>query len=174
MDVGAHDGLSLSNSYFLEENLGWTGIAVEPMPHAIENFRAIRSCEAVEGCITGVSGKRKFMIIQGEDMRSALIEPRGWPSLRRSASEEVEIEVECFTLNRLFKDHGLRHVDYLSLDVEGSELEILRSLDFSEISINVIGVESNHYDRRIFDLLSKAGYHFHARLGTDEFYVRKM
>jgi FkbM family methyltransferase len=160
-DIGAHDGISLSNTFFLENQLDWTGVGVEPMPHAAEKFRAARACQLVQGCVAETPGKRQFTVVPDADMRSGL-----------KAKHGAQIEVKCHTLNELFDGHGLRHVDYLSIDVEGSELEILRSIDFSKVSINIIGVESNHYDRRIFDLLSKNGYSFHSRLGTDEFYIR--
>ncbi|MGA7325327.1 MAG: FkbM family methyltransferase [Rhodomicrobium sp.] len=95
VDIGAHDGVSFSNSYFLENNLGWTGIAVEPIPRAIQKLCAIRRCEVVQGCVAGQSGKRRFTIIPGEDMRSRLTSR--WLGLGRSSPERVEIEVECFS-----------------------------------------------------------------------------
>ena len=60
----------------------------------------------------------------------------------------------------------------MSIDVEGSELSILRSIDFSRVEAKVIGVENNYGDWRIYSLLKAAGYRFHSVVG-DEFYLRE-
>ena len=60
----------------------------------------------------------------------------------------------------------------MNVDVEGAELEILRSIDFAAAKIIVCGIENNYRDYRIPELMSKQGYDFVAILG-DEFYVNK-
>ena len=71
-------------------------------------------------------------------------------------------------------------VDYLSLDIEGAELDVLRSIDFDEIDIKVISIEINHIGT-IWDgthtelkyLLSRNGYEFYKIVEIDEIYVKK-
>lgn len=179
LDIGAHDGVSLSNTCYLERELGWDGVAVEPNPAAFEKLRKNRQCAVLNGCVTGASGKAKFLLVAGKsEMLSGLVDEFQSGQQERIANcvppEQVsEIEVECFTLNNILSDAGIRHVDYLSLDVEGGEFAILRATDFSRFSISIISVENHYRDERIPALLLSKGYRLHSIVG-DEFYVRSM
>ena len=70
------------------------------------------------------------------------------------------------------KAHNIVHIDLLSIDTEGSELEILRSIDFKKIYIDIIIVENNYQISGIRKLLESKGYHFVLRHHVDELYVR--
>ena len=65
----------------------------------------------------------------------------------------TDIEVECYNLNELLEDNGIRQIDYLSIDVEGLEYRILEGMDFSRVHLSVIGVENNFPDWSIPALL---------------------
>jgi len=64
VDIGANDGITLSNTYFLEKK-GWNGLAVEPIPPVYEKLVKNRQCIAVNGCIAPTSGKEIFRVITG-------------------------------------------------------------------------------------------------------------
>lgn len=81
----------------------------------------------------------------------------------------TDIEVECYNLNELLENHGIRQIDYLSIDVEGLEYKILEGMNFSRAHVSVIGVENNFLDLRTPALLTKKGFAFHSVVG-DEFY----
>ncbi len=69
--------------------------------------------------------------------------------------------VHTISLNDLLRKHSApRHIDYLSIDTEGSEYEILNAFDFSKYNIQIITVEHNNTPQRemIFKLLSGHGY----------------
>jgi hypothetical protein len=83
--------------------------------------------------------------------------------------EYKDIEVDCYNINKLLKSYNISHVDYLNIDVEGVEYKILKSIDFKNIQISVIGVENNYRDWRIPSLLLSKGFVFHSIVG-DEFY----
>jgi FkbM family methyltransferase len=179
VDVGAHDGMTFSNTLLLEKKFGWTGIAVEPIPEVFERLRANRGCVTVNGCVAGERGPSEFQIVTGySEMLSGRVEtydPRHLKRIDRElethGGERRTIAVECFRLNELLADNAIKHVDYLSIDTEGGELEILRSLDFQSLSLSIIGVENNYRDPRIPEFLVRRGYRFHSIVG-DEFYVR--
>jgi hypothetical protein len=64
-------------------------------------------------------------------------------------------------------------VDYLSIDVEGAELEVLRGIDFERVQVNVIGVEHTHTFSEVYDLLTTSGFEYQGMLFFDEVFVNK-
>ena len=181
VDVGAHDGVKFSNTFFLEEKLGWTGLAIEPIPEVFAKLKNNRKCSLVNGCVAAHAGKSQFQIVTGYgEMLSGLRDEHNERHLKRINREMADfggstsiIEVECFTLNQLLEVHRIKHVDYLTIDAEGAEYSILSNFDFNSYSIQVIGLENNYKDCRMMDLLLKNGYRFHSILDCDEFYVKK-
>jgi FkbM family methyltransferase len=180
-DIGAHDGISFSNTYLLEQK-GWKGIAVEPNPSAYERLSRNRKCITIQGCITPKSGRGKFRMITGySEMLSGLIaefdarhEDRITNEIMLHGGEYKDIEVNCFNLVELLNNHEIHQVDYLNVDIEGAEYEVLKSIDFDCIRIAIIGVENNYLDWRVPKLLTSKGYEFNSIVG-DEFYInRKM
>lgn len=179
VDIGAHDGVSFSNTLKLEQ-LGWKGIAVEPMPQTYATLAENRSCITVNGCIHRKSGKDFFRLISGySQMLSGLVSEYDSRHLARIDREIKEhggsyqdIEVNCFNFNELVFKHKLNHIHYLNLDVEGGELAVLENIDFNQIEIDIIGVENNYLDYRIPSLLAKNGFKLISIVG-DEFYINK-
>ncbi|NND82018.1 MAG: FkbM family methyltransferase [Gammaproteobacteria bacterium] len=177
VDIGAHDGVSFSNTYRMEQ-VGWQGLAIEPMPEAFEKLQNNRSCITVNGCVSDSERSAKFRLITGySQMLSGLVEEYDERHLQRIDRElEIhggsrrDIDVECFRLDRLCGDHNFAEIDFLNLDVEGAELTVLKSIDFSALTIRVIAVENNYADYRIPSLLSKFGFSLHSIAG-DEIYV---
>ena len=178
VDIGAHDGITFSNTYFLER-LGWTGLAVEPIPEVFAQLKANRNCICENGCVGAPAGKRRFRRITGySEMLSGLVneyDPRHEERISRTIRERGgafdEIEVICFDFNDLCTKHNLNRIDYLSIDVEGGELPIIRSIDFSRFDIRVIGVENNYSDDSVSSHLQKQGFTFHSHAG-DDFFVK--
>jgi len=180
VDIGAHDGISLSNSYTLEK-LGWSGLAIEPIPSVYEQLAKNRKCITINGCISSENKKHKFREITGySEMLSGIIDYYDDRHLRRIESELAEhggayrdIEIAGYNLNDLLKKHNIVHIDYLSVDTEGAEYEILNSIDFENVHISIIGVENNYSDKKIYRLLKRSGFKLHSILGADEFYQNR-
>ncbi len=93
--------------------------------------------------------------------------------LKSHGGEKSLIEVQCYKLNDLLAQNNFSHVDYLSLDTEGGELEILKSIDFSRFDIDVITVENNYDDPEFKSFLTSKGYELVKKLGSDEVYKKK-
>ena len=178
IDIGAHNGISLSNTKFFEE-LGWKGICIEPIPEVFEKLQHNRKAYCLQGCIADFNGIAPFGEVVGEpQMLSGLVEKCD-PRHRTRIDGEIEttqgsykvIEVNCYLLNDLLQKHGIFHIDYLTIDTEGGELEILQSIDFSKFDIDFIDVENN-YDINFKDFLISKGYRFVRTLGCDELYQK--
>lgn len=180
VDIGANDGVTFSNSYFFEKNLGWNGIAIEPLPGAFEKLKKARSCICINAAVAAKSGTAAFYKAQGSvEMLSGLVssyDPRHLDRMKNEirsnggSFETVNIQTVC--LNDVLKKHNINSVDYLSIDTEGSELEILQSINYEQYKINAISVENNYNDNRIKPFLESKGFVLIAQLGEDEIYIK--
>lgn len=179
VEVGAHDGVSFSNTYFFEKNLDWTGICVEPIPELFEKLSQNRSCHCEQCCITNFSGKKSFLKCTGYilEMYSGLLDNLDPRHVERINAEiatygggKEVILVNCMSFKELFQKHRVSHVDFLSLDIEGGEEAALKTIDFSQVTINVIVVENNFNENNIKNYLELYGYERIKRLGKDDVY----
>jgi FkbM family methyltransferase len=183
VDIGAHDGITFSNTKFFEE-LGWEGICIEPIPEVFEKLKKNRSSICVQGCISNKSGMGRFLRIKGHpEMLSGLIDYYDPNHLGRALTEvhsspenscEV-IPVECFLLNDILEKNSYFHVDYLSLDTEGGELDILQSIDFEKFDIEIVEVENNFGESKIRSFMASKNYEFVGQAGWDDVFrkIRK-
>jgi FkbM family methyltransferase len=180
VDIGAHDGITLSNTYYLEKNLGWTGICVEPNPTVYAKLLKNRKCICLNGAVSDRKGESVFLKVDGySEMLSGLLGKYDPKHLQRIEKElrlfggtKRQITVPCLDLNEVLTQHNVRHVDYLSIDTEGSEFDILKSVNFDHIKCAAISVENNFGEGNLEKLLKSRGFKLIAIIGTDEFYLK--
>lgn len=179
LDIGAHDGKNLSNTLFFEKELNWTGICVEPMIEVFQNLKLNRNCICINGGIAEEEGVKKFFRIYGStEMFSGFIDKydprhvkRIFNDLEYNEGTFEIIEVQTYRLNPILEKNNIYNIDFLSLDTEGGELDILKSIDFDRFHIKVITVENNYGDNYIFSFLTSKGYKKLINLGCDELYI---
>lgn len=178
VEIGAHDGVTYSNTLYLERERGWSGVVVEPIPEVFTKLQENRHCQCLNACIFKTDGTVYFRVLDGySQMLSGIVDEyderhleRIERELREHGGQAREIEVQACTMSSLLTKYDLQTIDYLSIDVEGGEYEVLQGLDFGRVAVKVIGVENNYRDARIPRLLTAKGYVFKAVAG-DEFYV---
>ena len=170
VDIGAFDGVTISNTFFFEKHLNWTGICVEPNPKIFKKLKKNRSCICIEGGIAESTGKQNFRLA---GVLSGLVDYYDERHMQRyNLYAKPVIEVQCYTLESILKKHGIFDIDFLSIDTEGNELSILKTIDFNKISIDVITVENNYGNKEIRVFLEEKGYKLVKRLGVDEIYKK--
>lgn len=127
-------GIPHSMTLFYERCLGWEGLCVEPTEAWYPELEAGRTCTLVKGCI-GEESEDTF-VIEGVGETSHLVKSDGG--------------MKCMSLRQILDTYaeGRRHVDFWSLDVEGHELSVLKSVDFSEIDVTAVLIEDMHLDHR--------------------------
>jgi hypothetical protein len=84
-----------------------------------------------------------------------------------------ETEVDCFVLNDLLKQNNMSKIDFCSIDVEGAELDILKTIDFDNFHFDVFSIENNYSTSHIKKFLESKGYEGVVLLGCDEIYRKK-
>lgn len=165
IEIGANDGVELSNTYMLEKKYNWKGICVEPVP---DKFKLLCKNRPKSLCYDyAVYNKSNepviFNIANSCDLYSGISE---YIDCHKNMvdSNKTQITVNTITLNDLLeKANAPLFIDYLSLDTEGSELEILKAVNFQKYTFGLIDVEHNYIQPRrgqIRDLLTANGYDF--------------
>ena len=160
VEFGATDGVAGSNTFLLEKVFGWTGILAEPARKWQKSLGQNRNSEIDHRCVYSHSGQ-KIVFQEAGGGLSTIKSYSSSDMHAASRKESVEYEVETITLNDLLEEHGSpKHIDFLSIDTEGSELEILAALDFHKYSFGFICAEHNHTKNRetLEALLAGNGY----------------
>ena len=171
IDIGAHNGIDINNTYYFEQE-GWDGICFEPLPEIFEQLKQNRKCKLVQKAISDTIGSSQFFTIQGySDMLSGLADKYPQDHIAR-INREIEqynqsydyIEVMCSTFDEEVKQTD---IDLLSIDTEGAELDILKTIDFTKYKINVMIIEYNYYNQELIDLIHKNNFEIINQKGVD-------
>lgn len=180
VDIGAYDGETLSNTVFFERHLGWTGLCVEPLPNAFAKLKATRTATCLNVCIGDYDGEGEFLDVDMNNygkMYSGLIEnydKRHVDIIRSYALGGQKLKVPVRRLAPLLDALGLTHIDYMTIDTEGSELKILLDIDLRDYAVEYVSVENNYQDQAIVNRLHDLGYErIHVFAGFDELYRRR-
>lgn len=150
LDVGAHNGIDINNTYFLEKELGWTGICIEADPAIFRSLSSNRKCTCINIAVSDQEGEISFL----QDGFSG-----------RESSSSGSIRIKTKSLREILNDQNPpKVIDYLSLDIEGMELKALMGFPFDEYEILAITVEHNlytgkeDYKKEIKNFLENKGY----------------
>lgn len=188
LDIGAHDGITFSNTYYLEKYLEWTGICVEPNPNMYKKCKKNRKSILCNKAIYSKSNEKVELIVPcGEGVVEGDIEQlcglKGHireKNLKHDFSSQYSkyktVVVETININDLLNMHNIHTIDYMSIDVEGYELDILKSIDYSKNKIKFITVEHGNddkYQNNIKQFLESKNYIRHRLNKWDDEYILK-
>jgi FkbM family methyltransferase len=161
VEFGAASGRELSNTWLLEKRFGWNGILAEPAPCWHRVLAENRTCAIDHDCVWKNTGET-LQFLEADDAEISTLAAHqtsdAHAAFRQSARSYT---VRTISLLDLLSKHGApAEMDYLSIDTEGSELEILEAFDFDRYRFRVITCEHNHTAARekIHSLFTAAGY----------------
>ena len=153
IELGAFDGVFQSNTKWLEDNYGWTGILIEPSPNKYKECLNNRKNNIIHNCAC-VSFDYANERIKGDFIGTPMCSVGG-----KRKNRVPTQEVKAFTLQKLIDDSKYKEIDFLSLDVEGYELEVLKGINFSSQKIKFFLIEIYNKDKDIiFDFMDKNNY----------------
>lgn len=187
VELGANDGVSQSNTLYFEKYRGWRGLLVEPAPHNYLQCRANRSAANSIHCAACVSFayKAEFVRIAYSNLMSTplglatdISDPLAHAQSGRAflgQSEDIfEYGAVARTLNDLLVTAGApKSIDFLSLDVEGAELEVLQGVDHGVFRFKFILVECRDFNR-MQDFLVAVDYAFVEKLSEQDYLFRSL
>jgi len=133
LDIGAHDGININNTYILEKNLGWKGICIEPDPFHFSLLDQNRDCYKENVAITNYTGTINFTPCS----------PHGYGG---EVTTNSGINIPCTTIESVLKKYNIpKTIDYMSIDIEGHELIALEKFPFDTHICLAITIEHNLY-----------------------------
>ena len=162
VEFGATNGLVNSNTWLLEKKLGWRGILAEPNPVWHADLSANREAHIETLCVYSKSGETvEFLNTDESDPELSSIATYSEDdhfAQTRQKGDRISIETISLT-DLLAKYDAPERIDYMSVDTEGSELDILNAFDFSRYTFELLSVEVNpKTESDIQKLLEGQGY----------------
>ena len=159
VELGACDGVKYSNTLFFERERGWKGVCIEPNDLYLPHLRKNRQCYIDNSLIYSVEGEEVPFSLSEE--ASGVLDENAGPFTKRDRI----VKKKTTTLDRvLHAAHAPAVIDYLSLDVEGQEYNILKTFPFDMYTFRCMTVEHNaphvgpEQQMKIRELLEKNGY----------------
>ena len=183
VDIGGNHPTSGNNTYLLELN-GWRGLAVEPQEYLRLLWQEKRQTE----CLHFVIGDsdNEVIFVEGEGEEHGLSGVENYSECKDGAKK---IKLKQRTLKSILSERNIIEIDYLSIDVEGYELQVLKGIDFSRVNIKIIGLENDNGfckfpvigkrlgsefgNNQVRKFLKKKGYKYIARVFCDDFFIKE-
>ena len=180
VELGALDGVKYSNSHLFHYGLDWRGVLIEPNP---KNFRALRhnrpEDDTFNYAVCASSSKVRFVGDRKRGATSGVLEFMD-PSFVKEWHPNIDIAklptIDCKSLSDILDESLLvpgQAIDFLSLDVEGAELEVLKTLNFTKHIFGVIFYENGGKDLEIKKLLDEHGYEFRFQALRSNFHTNR-
>lgn len=155
IEAGANDGISQSNTYYLENGRRWRGILVEAIPELFLKCKAQRrarvfNCALVASDYPAATVRMHFAnlmsVADGVLSDGELKQHLDLGFECQKLEKTYDVEVPAVTLAALVAECGLERIDFLSLDVEGGEADVLDGLDLRRNRPRYILVEARFFD----------------------------
>ena len=176
------------SSAYLELAYNWTGLLVEPNPDMLRLLYAKhRKSWIFPHCLSPSSHVEIVNFDVASYLSGIILPGKIKPSLNQRDLQEIpindferEIPMMCFPFYSVLKALGNPSIDYFSLDIEGAEYAVLKSIPWKSVNITILGVEVNHAGdifqgsrQDIFDLLESNEFLYVGKRKVDDFYVHK-
>lgn len=177
VEFGAANGLDLSNTYMLEKQYNWTGIIAEPGIVWHESIAIHRNCNFSKLCVWESTGDELDFDETSIPELSTFSKYVSHDNHKRKSSNRYK--VKTISLNDLLSKYDApKTIDYISIDTEGSEFQILKKFDFDKYEVKIFTIEHNYTKHRakIFQLMTAKGYiRVYENLSRfDDWYIKKV
>ncbi|MDB6089441.1 MAG: Methyltransferase FkbM [Gammaproteobacteria bacterium] len=178
VEVGANDGVHGSTTYFFEK-LGWRCILVEPNPGLCAEIRAVRAATLFECAASNSRGTVTLHVVEGawraDGMSTISNKEEDQERIRRHGFTSTAVPVPTMTLDEILTSANLDGaIDFISIDVEGHEEEVIEGFSLQRWQPRIVIVEdnSNAESNATRDQLAKQGYVRFRRTGVNDWYAR--
>lgn len=166
VDVGSADGVQISNTYLLDR-MGWQGVCIDPFPRNMQQ----RTCQVFKQPVFAESGKKVQFRAAGD--LGGIASDLG--KYKKYLNEAPMVEFTTATLDEILeKAKAPQWIDYMNIDVEGAEVDVLRGFSFDKHQIGALTIEHNFETEKreqIRKLMESNGYVRVRSWEVDDWYV---
>lgn len=177
LEIGAFDGIEGSNCYHFEKFMNWEGIAIEASPLQFKKLKKNRNCKLMNIAIGSENKQVEFYeVVEGFTQMSGINNLNFKDSFERikkkSNSKINKINIECKTFEKLVLSDQI--IDLISIDIEGNESDVLKTINFDKYKIKVIILENNTpKELSYLKFFKEKNFYYFDRVGMDEIYYNK-
>lgn len=184
VEVGAFDGITYSNTKAFEESLDWKGLLIEPSPASFQKLTTNRPNTI--NVSTAISKENdEFLEFTGDNCAVAgltnILEKcvqdngRDWINAWNLSPSTLDVKVDKFS--NILNKNNIKYIDFLSIDVNGSELDVLETMDWT-IPVYIIAINTSMWGKfgksvanSCRELLSNKGFIMDEKLSMDEIWI---
>jgi FkbM family methyltransferase len=180
VELGGLDGVKYSNSHFFHHGLGWKGVLIEPNPKSFAALQINRPMDDTFNYAVCSKSTEVTFIDSGNDGVTGVLDfmapsfVAGW-----HGGNSHQTKFGCEPLSKILERSTLATttttIDFLSLDVEGAEFEVLKTIDFENVEFGLIFYEADGHnplrDQAIITFLEERGYRFREHKLRSNFHV---
>lgn len=184
LELGGLDGVTFSNSHLFEFAFDWSGVLIEPNPSSFAKLQKNRPNNHLHHAAICDSVQTVHFLSDGHGAVSGVYEfmapsfRKQWhPSINAKNLEEGATKVSCKPLKDILSSDFTKpkHIDFLSLDVEGAEFEVLKTIDFTKQQFGVVFYEADGHNPKKNEMmktwLESEGYIFRSHALRSNFHV---
>jgi len=169
VEIGANDPVSQSQSYHLEQH-GWHGLLVEPLPEMADKLQQQRKATVVQCAVSSRANSGKEMLLKRAGVHSTLSDD--FAARKVTVDEKHQQTVVCRTLDVVLAENKVPvNFEFLSIDVEGHEPQVLDGFSIAQWRPQLILVEDHLTNLRTHCWLTKRSYRLILRTGHNSWYV---
>jgi FkbM family methyltransferase len=157
VDVGANHYRDNSTTYYLEEKLGWSGLAVEPLAQFEADYKKYRpKTTFLPFFVSDVSDAQARLYVLDAH---TVVSSSDRKFTERTGANPRELTVPTITMNDLLTKHGVEKIDFLSMDIELSEPKALAGFDLAKYHPELVCIEAHPEVRQfILDYFARRSY----------------
>jgi FkbM family methyltransferase len=173
VEVGAYDGLTGSATYLFEQK-GWECLLVEPIPELADQIRRSRRCLVANCAASGQEGETTLYVADRVEQMSTLeLTPGHEEWIHEVGGAVREITVPTRTLDALLDEAGFPRIDFMTIDVEGHELDVLQGFSLDRRRPRVVILEDNVGTSEVARHMARRGYVNFKRTGVNDWYAHE-
>ena len=166
VEVGANEPRTLSQTWDLEQQ-GWRGILIEPQPELAEVLRRERTAQVFAVACSSRERSGSCLQLHLAGPHSSFDSKLNLPGVRPHGV--IDVPLRC--LDQILTEASAAQIDFMSIDVEGHELEVLDGFDLARWRPRLLLIEDLLLHRRLHDYLTDHGYRWMRRTGINNWYV---
>tara|TARA_B100001063_G_scaffold16946_1_gene12999 strand:+ start:126 stop:983 length:858 start_codon:yes stop_codon:yes gene_type:complete len=174
IEIGAYDGIDGSNCYHFEKFLKWEGIAIEPSNIQFEKLKKNRNCKLFNNAISDEIKEVEFIEVTEGLTQMSGINEKYYKKNLDFVSNDQRSKTQNYSLKTITFEQVVSQdidIDYLSIDIEGGEMDLLNSINFNNNNIKVISLENNSpADLNFKIFFQDKKFNYFDRIGQDEIF----